>query len=190
MTNLIVDDKDREFYFWMDQNFFTRHNSVVGSFTTTPNPSNSDKRYLLPNPNFNDFVSFFQYNLIREYLTEYKLETIRMTHFPQYPSRLESIFLFESEEKAMMYKKIHPEHVYNRELKKVKSNGHYIFSIHDLSWIDFLNLQLSKDEETFENVSRSYWSGEKVKDNSLITKGFGWTREPQMELLYLGRIDF
>lgn len=146
----------------------------------------------LPNTNFSGFISPFQSNLLRSYQAEYNLEITRKKHFTEYPSRLASTFLFENEQEAMKYKKIHYFHVGDRILKVGKTVGNYIYSQHDLSWIDYLRSPLIIDEDTRNYILQSYWKGISVNDFKLplMEKSLFATAESNYEILYIGRIDF
>ena len=92
----------------------------------------------LPNPDFRGFVSPFQNNLLRAYTAEHNLELSRERFFPAHPSRLRAVFLLPSELEALAYAASHPDHVAQRELRRVRTNGPYRYSVHDSSWVDFL----------------------------------------------------
>ena len=189
-NNLVEEQDKKGFYVWIDPaHFLARyHITTLGLFSSQE--SKSDNLMFVPNSDFNQFISPFQYNLLNNYLAEYNLELARRSYFSQYPSRLDAIFLFETKEEAINYGRKHREHVFSRILKKVVSDGLYKFSKHDLSWIDFLNLGLSNDSDTLDNVSRSYWSGERVCDCKLLARGVSWTQKPILEILYIGTIKF
>lgn len=144
----------------------------------------------IPNPNFEGFISPFQMNISTEYMVEYNLEKHREIYFNSYPSRVEAIYLFDSEEEANKYHEMHLDHVGGRILKKVKTNGSYIYSKHDSSWIDFLRLPHSIDNENIYNISNLYWGGEKVSDTRLESMGKEWTQDSIFEILFMGRVDF
>ena len=118
----------------------------------------------IPNPDFKGDISAFHQGLLWNYLPEYDLELAREQNYYEYPSRLNALYLFDSESQAISYSKIHPKHVCNRILKKCKSKGNCIYSIHDLSWIDFLRLTPMIDDISMNNIAKSYWTGIKVKD--------------------------
>jgi hypothetical protein len=128
---------------------------------------------------------------MREYMAEYNLEKGReFYNFKSYPSRLNAIYLFDSEEEANKYKARHMNHVDGRILKKAKSVSPCIFSKHDSSWVDFLRLTHSVDAETISFVSKAYWSGVNVKDCQLISMGEPWSQDSIIEVLFIGRIEF
>jgi len=192
MSNLISSDKPKSFYVWVHtKDIYANFNAnMVGSFVSVE--SKDDNLMFLPNKNFSGYMSPFQSNLLRSYLAEYNLENTRKKLFPKYPSRLTATFLFENEEEAIKYKRVHEYHVGNRELKIGKTVGAYRYSRHDLSWIDFLRSPLLVDKKITEKITNNYWKGEPVQDFKLelMEKSLGVTADPIFEILFIGRIDF
>lgn len=143
-----------------------------------------------PNPDFKGDVTPFQHGIMRDYMAEYNLENGRIAYASNYPSRLNAIYLFESEDQANQYKEMYKYHVEGRILKKVHSFGPCVYSTHDLSWIDFLRENCMIDKESIDHISKAYWGGDKVEDCRLLSMGKPWTKSPILEILFLGRIDF
>ena len=143
-----------------------------------------------PNPSFRGQITPYQFGIMREYVAEYNLEMGRETYAFNYPSRLNAIYLFDSEDEANKYKERHMSHVGNRILKKVRSVRPCVYSIHDSSWVDFLRLSHSSDPKSISNVSELYWSGKNVEDYQLSSLGEPWIQSPIKEVLFLGRIEF
>lgn len=192
VNNLVVSSDTREFFVWVDMNkVVCKHNyEVAGGFCSIPYEDDADLLMFLPNPKFQGFVSIFQANLLWGYFAEYNLELSRRLYFPNYPSRLAAVFLFETEEESNRYQKRHPDHVGGRELKRVRTDGNYTFSRHDLNWVDFLRHEDSEDPETLDNVGKAYWSGASVQDCKLMSMGKPWSQERITEILLLGRVNF
>jgi hypothetical protein len=192
MKNLISSREPKSFYVWVNpKDMFAYHNAnLVGSFVSVTNQE--DNLMFLPNAEFSGYISPFQGNLLRTYLAEYKLEIARKSHYAGYPSRLVATFLFEEEEEALKYKETHGIHVGHRELMKATTAGEYIYSKHDLGWIDFLRSPLILDEEVIQYIAHSYWEGESVKNFKLelMEKFLSAVTQPVYEILYIGRIDF
>ena len=192
MDNLVVGDLSRDFFVWVDLgNFLVRHQiGTVGCFYSTPATSEQASLMFLPNPDFRGFVSPFQNNLMRAYTAEYYLELSRERFFSGYPSRLRAVFLLPSEQEARAYAQSHPDHVAQRELRRVRTNGSYRYSAHDSSWVDFMRQSHMIDPESLDAVGRSYWQGVSVRDCQLQSMGQPWTQERVSEVLFEGRIDF
>ncbi|MFL5730498.1 MAG: hypothetical protein ACJ75J_13505 [Cytophagaceae bacterium] len=192
MKNLIRSGELKSFYVWVNpKDMFAYHNAnLVGSFVSVTNQE--DNLMFLPNAEFSGYISPFQGNLLRSYQAEYKLEITRKNGFEAYPSRLVATFLFEEESEALKYRETHGIHVGHRELMKATTAGEYLYSRHDLGWIDFLRSPLILDEEIIHEITRSYWEGRSVKDFriELMEKFLSAVTQPVHEILYIGRIDF
>jgi hypothetical protein len=192
MDNLVKSDKPKSFYVWVHtKDIYANFNAnMVGSFVSVE--TKEDNLMFLPNKNFSGYISPFQGNLLRSYLAEYKLEIARKEYFQQYPSRLSATFLFDNEADAMKYKEVHAYHVGNRELKIGKTVGAYMYSRHDLSWIDFLRSPLLAEDKIMDTIVKDYWKGSSVKDFKLelMEHSLGVVAESIYEVLYIGRIDF
>jgi hypothetical protein len=192
MHKIIKSEVQKIFYVWIHpKDIYANYNAnVVGSFVSIE--SKDDNLMFIPNNNFSGYISPFQGNLLRSYLTEYNLEMIRRQYYNQCPSRLTSTFLFESESQAIKYKEIHSEHVGNRELKAGETIGPYTYSLHDLSWIDFLKSPILTDQKIAETIAHNYWKGNSVENFKLdlMDKSLMVISQPVYEVLFLGRIDF
>src|SRR4051812_38830767 len=100
-NNLFTSSNEKNFYVWVNsKDIYANHNAnMVGSFVSVSNKE--DNLMFLPNKNFSGYISPFQGNLLRSYLAEYNIESVRKEEFPTYPSRLVATFLFEDESEAM-----------------------------------------------------------------------------------------
>jgi hypothetical protein len=195
MSNLFTCAEPKDFWVWVNpQNWLVRHQiQVVGSFFSgglLPAQGKSNLMFI-PNPDFEGDVTPFQHGVMREYMAEYNLEMGRVFHkFDAYPSRLNAIYLFESEDEAHKYKVRHLAHVSDRVLKKGYSATECIYSVHDSSWVDFLRLSHMIEPKSINSISQSYWRGLKVEETQLESLGEPWTKTPIMEVLFIGRLNF
>lgn len=195
MANLFASAEPVDFWVWINpKNWLVRHQiQVVGGFTSggvVPGEKKSNLMFL-PNPEFGGDITPFQHGVMRDYMAEYNLEMGReFYNFKQYPSRLNAIYLFDSESEAHKYRQRHLSHVGDRILKKARSVTRCSYSKHDSSWVDFLRLTHSVDPESISNVSKAYWSGVNVEDCQLMSMGQSWSQTPIIESLFLGRIEF
>jgi hypothetical protein len=193
MSNLFDSKGSVDFWVWINpENWLVRHQiTVTGGFTSGGLlQTGKSKLMFIPNPGFEGEITPFQFGIMREYMAEYNLELGRERHFSSYPSRLNAIYLFESEDEAQKYKNRHLSHVGDRILKKGRSVAPCVYSVHDCSWVDFLRLTHSVDQDSVDNVCKAYWSGRRVQDNQLISLGESWSQDAIFEVLFLGRIEF
>lgn len=191
IKNLVTSEEPKTFYVWINpKDMYTMHNARIGSFVSVRNKE--DNLMFLPNPKFSGYISPFQENLLKTYLTEYLLEVERKDHFNDYPSRLSSTFLFDSEQEALIYRDTHMSHVSERELKKCNTVGKYTYSKHDLGWVDFLRSPFIVDDNTKAQMVTSYWKGVSVIDFTLEITGnpIKAITDSVFEILFTGRIDF
>ena len=129
MDNLISDSRQKDFYVFVDpQHFLVRHHITLGlGFVSVPENESNETLMFIPNPKFKGFISPFQNRLLLRYRVDYNLEIARREYFKEYPSRLHAISLLDSEEQAENYKSNNPQHVRDRQLKKIRTNGQYIY---------------------------------------------------------------
>jgi len=182
-----------DYWVWINpDNWLVNHQiSITGGFTSggLRNTGNSNLMFI-PNPDFKSDITPFQFGIMREYLAEYNLELGRETYFADYPSRLNAIYLFDSEEEAYKYKEKQKQHVSGRILKRGHSVGPSVYSKHDSSWVDFLRLTHSTDATTISNVCQAYWNGTKVEDCELASMGNPWSQDVIFEVLFIGGLMF
>jgi hypothetical protein len=134
----------------------TLHNmNVVGAFYSTPPSESPETLMFIPNPAFRGFISPFQSNLMRNYAADYNLELARRDRFPQFPCRLQAMFLVESKADALTYKDKNPKHVEGRTLACGTTNGAYCFSRHDSAWVNFLRLPHMMSQEDINNCTNA-----------------------------------
>lgn len=188
MTNLVRDSKKREFYVWIDENnFLTKHNiEQTGFLTSIPVEENKEILPYIENPNKSGFMSPFLYNIVDSYRTEYNLELSRKAYFPDYPPRLIALFLFDTLDDAIKYRKNHLWHIQDRTLKRVETYDEYTFSKHDLGWTDFLLQPGGQDSTLVKDVTEEYWKGTSIKGKKLIKMGRPYLPISNNEILYLG----
>lgn len=191
--NLFTGDTARDFWVWVNpENWLVHHQiSFVGCFVSAGKIGRGISNLpFLPNPEFTGDVSPFSIGVTHHYTVEYNFEINREFYFPDYPSRLNAIYLFKSEAEAIEYRNRNMGHVGNRLLKRACSVGQYVYSTHDSSWVDFLRLNYGCDDKIIHHVTQAYWCGANVEDCELTSFGKPWTQSSISEVLYLGRIDF
>lgn len=191
-ANLFADNTKRHLWVWVDpSDSMIYHNmNIVGTFCSIPPNTAGETLMFIPNPSFQGLISPFQNNMMRSFKAEYNLELVRRARFPQFPCRLQAVFLLESEADAYAYQTKNPTHVEGRILVRGTTNGAYCFSKHDSSWINFFRLSHTMEEEDVNSAANAYWSGLSVQDCQLTSCGKPWTQERATEILFLGRLDF
>jgi hypothetical protein len=186
----------KEFFVWVDPNdWMVKHNiGMVGGLGHAPPPQEDaapEHLLFVHNPNHRQgMASRFHIGVIKAYAVEYDLERFRYERFRESPSRLHAMYLFETRQGAQRYRDTPLEHVSTRILKRGVTEGPYVYSLHDLNWIDFLRLGHSMDVNSLNYVWRAYWGGERVSDHQLQSMGEPWTAQPIMEALFYGRVNF
>lgn len=195
MSNLFTSEKSVDFWVWVNPHDWITRQQIIESGGFTAGGMLQDIKMnlpFLPNPEYKRDITPFQLNLTRNYRTEYNLELTREQFFPKYPSRMNAVFLFISEDEAQKYKELHADHVYGRILKKCHSVViPCMYSLHDCSWVDFLRITSSIDLKSLENANKAYWSGNKAQDYKLQSMGGEtWIQEACFEALFLGRVEF
>jgi len=194
VDNLFKTYEPIDFYIWVDtENWLVKyHLQHINQFFSGGLVGEKNTNLMfIPNPEFKGRdVSVFHQGLLWNYLPEYNLELSRLKDFTEYPSRLNALYLFPTEENAQKYAQLHPEHISGRVMMKCKSKGSCLYSIHDLGWIDFLRNSLMIDDKSMDNIAKSYWSGVKVIDCKLESLGKPWTQEPITEVLLIGVVEF
>lgn len=191
LDNLAESHEERSFYVWLDfENFLVEHNvEVTGRLFSTESEPNQDLLQFIPNPQRNEFISPFQFNVINDYRTEYDLEVARCKFFLEYPSRLGALFLFENQEDAIRYSRTHFWHVADRELKHVKTIGKYRFSKHDIGWVDVLHNPAWRDYDFTNEVCNNYWKGISAKGQKFVMMGKPFIPNSTYEILYSGSVQ-
>ncbi|MFO8827599.1 hypothetical protein SC657_08615 [Legionella pneumophila] len=187
----LFSDIEQEFFFWVDPKNAIIFNNICNSGCVSSNPENSSNNpeenlLFVPNPKYKGFITPYQNNIVKRIRAEYWLETFRPSN---YPSRLQALYLFISEQDAMEYNKIHMSHTKDRELIKGISSKSCLYSIHDSGWFDFLCKDVSLDEETARNSAIQYWSGMKICDSQVYLYGNSWSQTPTMEVLFYGILN-
>lgn len=103
-----------DFWVWINPDNWLTRNQIedTGGFTSGGLILKEQSNLLfLPNPNYRKDISIYQFGIIRDYMAEYNLEVCREQFFTNYPSRLNAIYLFLTQEEAQKYSVRHKWHV-------------------------------------------------------------------------------
>lgn len=189
--NLFRIRDEEKFYLWINpKNYIIFHNvHFTGLITSNPmlseQSTKEDNLLFIPNPNYKNFITPYQNNIIKRIRAEYWLEFYRP---PEYPSRLQALYIFNSECDAKQYKEFHPDHVKGRILISGSAINNYLYSIHDSGWFDYLCKDASIDNETIRYCATEYWKGTEVEHAQLTIYGHYWSQKPTLEVLYYGSL--
>jgi hypothetical protein len=191
---LVTSSDSREFFVWVNpEDWLVQNNAgLVGIFACGPIPGLEDdasKIMFVPNPDFLAPLSPFQWGMLSHYIADYNLELSRQHYFSGYPSRLDACFLVESAAAGHKYAAAQPEHVKRRTLKRLVTEGSYVYSTHDSGWVDFLRLRGSIDAETINAAARHYWRGDPAI-GSFTLLGVEYAFRSAREVLFYGRVRF
>lgn len=174
-----------EFWVWLDpaSSLVRHHVELLGRIPAPAVEPGVDQMKFVRNPKFQGSISPFALGITAAYNAEVMLEYVRRARFPQFPSRLNALFLLRDHTTALRYRDIHPQHVANRVLKRVVAAAGS-WSAHDASWVDFLRLPQSLDRLAIDYCGHGYWSG--VSPVGLISMGEPWSPSSVEEILYVG----
>lgn len=129
-----------------------------------------------------------QLTAVQNYFAEYHLEFFRQRRFNHFPSRLHALLLFATRTDAQTFQKKHPELVYGKHLVCAHTQGAYICSFHDSSWLDYLRLPHSLSLAALDEVADHYWSGRTVEEVGLTFMDYPWREPPVVEALFQGSL--
>lgn len=180
MDNLIKDSATLELYCWLGPEddlpgWDILHGSPFGATLASPEggaPAPED-----------------QLLSVQNYFAEYHLEFFRQRRFNHFPSRLHALLQLATRTDAETFRNKHPQRVFGKNLSCARSQGAYICSFHDASWLDYLRLPHSLSLETLEEVAEHYWSGRTVEEVGLSFMDQTWLEPPVIEALFQGRLE-
>ncbi|WP_263768745.1 hypothetical protein [Propionivibrio soli] len=170
MNHLIRDSAPLELYVWLGAEA-----ALPGWDVLTGNPFGTP----LPDD---------QFTTAQNYFAEYHLEYYRQRLYTNFPSRLHALLLFATRVDAEAFRAKHPERAQGKSLIHVRSEGSYVVSFHDSSWLDYLRLPHSLDLEMLDRVSNYYWKGALVEEVRLSFRDERWNAPPVIEALFQGTL--
>jgi hypothetical protein len=171
MDHLIRASAPIELYAWLDPDA-----ELPGWDIFSSNPFSQS----LPEDNF---------TTVRNYFAEYHLEFYRQRLYKEFPSRLHALLLFATRVDAENFRVKHPDQVFGKDLVPARSQGAYVVSFHDSSWLDYLRLPHSLNLATLDEVSKYYWSGRLVEEIGLTFMDNAWRETPVIEALFQGTLE-
>ena len=130
-----------------------------------------------------------QFTTVQNYFAEYHLEYYRQRLYTEFPSRLQAQLLFATRIDAENFRVKQPGRVFGKLLVCARSNGPYVVSFHDSSWLDYLRLPHSLSLEALDGVSNHYWKGTLVEESGLRFMDEPWWEPPVIEALFQGTLE-
>lgn len=125
---------------------------------------------------------------VQNYFAEYHLEYFRQRRYNHFPSRLHALLLFATRVDAETFREKHTVRVFGKTLNRARSEGKYICSFHDASWLDYLRLPHNLSLAALDEVADHYWSGKTVEDVGLSFMSEPWHDTPVIEALFQGSL--
>lgn len=180
MDNLIKDTATLELYCWLEPGIdMPAWDILKGSpfGATLASPAGGE-----PTPDS-------QLLTVQNYFAEYHLEYFRQRRFAHFPSRLHALKLFATMTDAMTFRHKHPHAVFGRALTGAHTQGAYLCSFHDASWLDYLRLPHSLSLAALDEVADHYWSGRTVEEAGLTFMNEPWHDPPVIEALFQGQLQ-
>ncbi|MBL8397432.1 MAG: hypothetical protein JNL84_04690 [Candidatus Accumulibacter sp.] len=171
MGHLIDDDLAIELYIWLGES--EKLPGHEGISTGRP---------------FSSALPSDQIKAVRTYFAEYHLEYFRQRQYPRFPSRLHAASLFATRIDAEIFRDRHPQSVSGKNLVRARSQGNYLCSFHDASWLDYLHLPHSLSLAEFDTIAAHYWQGQLVEDIAPNYAEQRWREPPVIEALFRGSL--
>jgi hypothetical protein len=126
---------------------------------------------------------------VQNYFAEYHLEYFRQRRYNPFPSRLHALLLFATRTDALIFRDKHPQRVFGKSLVCARTQGPYICSFHDASWLDYLRLPHNLSLAALDEVADHYWSGRIVEEIGLTFMDQPWPETPVVEALFQGTLE-
>lgn len=190
---------DTLFWCFYARGFVQQQNRRVGIISSLkylrmshPELGKPDDTYLpfIPNPDYKGVQSPYQVNVSAWYSVEVRLEEVRLEHYPQLPSRLSVIYVFDSVEAVELARQRYPHQFADRDLVKLRPINCEImcsYSRHDMQWIDILrDYNVTGDEA--EHAIHSYWQSKPFEGIRFM--GQHIHSKPLWEVLFDGALTF
>jgi len=125
----------------------------------------------------------------QDYSAEYPLQSLKHRRCNPVPSRLHPPRPFATRIDADTYRSKHPARVYGKHQVRARTQGAYLCSFHDASWLDYLRLPHSLGFGALDEIAEHYWSGRTVEDIGLTFMNEPWREAPVIEALFQGALE-
>lgn len=193
MVNLVVSNRRRRFYLWLDPRLSTvrKQVSLFGRIETgdvlAPPSATTVAGTLSP-----EALGMDQPAQRRVQRAEIVLENYRAAHLAGYPSRGRAALVFDRLEDAWLYHDTNREALTGHVLKVAETRGFFAVSLHDSLWTEIL---ATYDSDTVDDyVARAYWAGEtttgRIPEGIIFNRLRRPERIPALEGLFYGTLRF
>jgi hypothetical protein len=175
--NLVYGNKPRRLYMLVDPTdpAVRTHIGLKGTLEVLPTrPANTGYHNIMP----------------VDPALETLLENFRQAEMPLYPSRGKGIFCFDRIDDAWSYSDVHPMRTARRILKFAETDGTYLLSLHDSTWIGILRSHRALPGDIVRLACDSYWRGETVAAKISQLGQYATRRPPVLEALFFGCLSF
>ncbi|HMW17812.1 MAG TPA: hypothetical protein PK981_03905 [Accumulibacter sp.] len=171
MGHLIDDDQTIELYIWLGTNERLSGDGGIPAAKPLSSALSADK-----------------VKAVRNYFAEYHLEYFRQRQYSHFPSRLHACSLFATRTDAEMFGDRHPPSIDGKNLVQTRSQGPYLCSFHDASWLDYLHLPHSLSLAELDTIAAYYWQGVLVEQVAPRYAEQPWREPPVIEALFRGSL--
>lgn len=193
MVNLVVSNRRRRFYLWLDPRLpsVRKRVSLFGRIETgdalAPPVATTAVGTTPP-----EALGMEQPAQRRTQRAEIVLENYRAAHLAGYPARDRAALVFDRLEDAWLYHDTNREALTGHVLKVAETRGLFAVSLHDSLWTEIL---ATYDSETVdEYVARAYWAGDtttgRIPDGMVFNRLRRPERIPALEGLFYGALRF
>ena len=177
MDNLLKDTATLELYAWLDAD-----GELPGWDILKGSPFGA----ALGAPQGSTPLPADQLTTVQNYFAEYHLEYFRQRRFNHFPSRLHALILFATRTDADTFQGKHPQLVHGKTCVRAHTDGAYVCSFHDSTWLDYLRLPHNLSLTALDEVAEHYWSGRTVEETFLTFMDAPWREPPVIEALFQG----
>ncbi len=195
MVNLVVSNRRRRFYLWLDPRLPTVRKQVslfgrveTGDVLDAPPVALT----VVGAPQTAEAMGIEQPAQRRVQRAEIVLENYRATHLAGYPARGRAALVFDRLEDAWLYHDTNRDALTGHVLKVAETRGLFAVSLHDSLWTEILAAYDS--DAVDEYVARAYWAGDtttgRIPDGVVFNRLRRPERIPALEGLFYGALRF
>lgn len=188
MVNLVVSNRRRRFYLWLDPRLpsVRKQVSLFGRIET------GDAVDAGPSTPGAEALGTEQPAQRRVPRAEVVLENYRAAHLAGYPARDRAALVFDRLEDAWLYHDTNRDALAGHVLKVAETRGLFAISLHDSLWTEILAAYDSDSVDTY--VARAYWAGEtttgRIPEGVVFNRLRRPERIPALEGLFYGALRF